>query len=212
MPSTFRDFIPIDNKLNPKDGNKKPNIKKGKEQHENEIFNKNEVEDLKIKLEDETKINIKLQDNIYKLKYDHYSEIEKYKNNINRLKEKNEESEKLLDEKNKKLQNTIDNLNKNIEQLKEKHNIEIEKYTNDMNRLIEENEELKKLLDEKSEKLEEIQNTITNLNNTIIQLKEEHNIEIEKDKSDMNKLVEKNKELETLLDKKNKNLMIIFLN
>ena len=44
------------------------------------------------------------------------------------------------------------------------------------------------------------------LQDTINQLKQTHNIEIEKYKVDMNKLMEKNKVLEKLLDEKNKEI------
>ena len=44
------------------------------------------------------------------------------------------------------------------------------------------------------------------LQDTIERLQQEHDIEIEKYKSDMNKLLEKNKELEKLLEEKNKEI------
>ena len=66
-------------------------------------------------------------------------------------------------------------------------------------------EKLKRELEVEKKKNKQLQDTIN-------QLKQNHNIEIEKYKKDINKLVEKNKELEKLLEEKTKKLMIIYLN
>ena len=79
---------------------KKPNM-------QNEIINNNEMNNLRKELEDEKKKNKKLQDTINnlnntinQLKQEHYSEIYK-------LTEKNKELEKLLEEKNKEINDYI---------------------------------------------------------------------------------------------------------
>ena len=66
-------------------------------------------------------------------------------------------------EKNKKLQDTINNLNNTINQLKQEHNTDIQKYKKENAKLIEKNKELEKLLDEKNN---EINDYIFKLNNT----------------------------------------------
>ena len=64
------------------------------------------------------------------------------------------------------------------------------------------NNEIKKLKRE----LEDEKTKNKKLRDSINQLKQNHNIEIEKYKSDINKLVEKNKELEKILEEKNKEI------
>ena len=58
---------------------------------------------------------------------------------------------------------------------------------------------LKRELEDEKKKNKQLQDTIN-------QLKQNHNIEFEKYKKDINKLVEKNKELEKLLEEKNKEI------
>ena len=87
---------------------KKPVIKKEiKEEIKKEISNNNEIEKLKRELETEKKKNKQLQDTINQLKQNHNIEIEKYKKDINKLVEKNKELEKLLEEKNKEINDYI---------------------------------------------------------------------------------------------------------
>ena len=87
---------------------KKPVIEKEiKEEIKKEISNNNEIEKLKRELETEKKKNKQLQDTINQLKQNHNIEIEKYKKDINKLVEKNKELEKLLDEKNKEINDYI---------------------------------------------------------------------------------------------------------
>ena len=87
---------------------KKPVIEKEiKEEIKKEISNNNEIEKLKRELEAEKKKNRQLQDTINQLKQNHNIEIEKYKSDINKLVEKNKELEKLLDEKNKEINDYI---------------------------------------------------------------------------------------------------------
>ena len=83
---------------------KKPVIEKEiKEEIKKEISNNNEIEKLKRELETEKKKNKQLQDTINQLKQTHNIEIAKYKKDINKLVEKNKELEKLLEEKNKEI-------------------------------------------------------------------------------------------------------------
>ena len=87
---------------------KKPVIEKEiKEEIKKEISNNNEIEKLKRELETEKKKNKQLQDTINQLKQNHNIEIEKYKKDINKLVEKNKELEKLLEEKNKEINDYI---------------------------------------------------------------------------------------------------------
>ena len=80
-------------------------------------------------------------------------------NEINNLRRELEDEKK----KNKKLQDTINNLNNTINQLKQQHNTDIEKYKKENTKLIERNKELEKLLDEKNK---EINDYIFKLNNS----------------------------------------------
>ena len=80
-------------------------------------------------------------------------------NEINNLRRELEDEKK----KNKKLQDTINNLNNTISQLKQQHNTDIEKYKKENTKLIERNKELEKLLDEKNN---EINDYIFKLNNS----------------------------------------------
>ena len=59
-------------------------------------------------------------------------------NEINNLRRELEDEKK----KNKKLQDTINNLNNTINQLKQQHNTDIEKYKKENTKLIERNKEL----------------------------------------------------------------------
>ena len=65
---------------------------------------------------------------------------------------------------------------------------------------------LRKELEDEKKKNKKLQDTINNLNNTINQLKQGHNTDIQKYKKEVTKLIEKNKELEKLLDEKNKEI------
>ena len=80
-------------------------------------------------------------------------------NEINNLRRELEDEKK----KNKKLHDTINNLNNTINQLKQQHNTDIEKYKKENTKLIERNKELEKLLDEKNK---EINDYIFKLNNS----------------------------------------------
>ena len=82
------------------------------------------------------------------------------------------------------------------------------KKPNMQNEIINNNEmnNLRKELEDEKKKNKKLQDTINNLNNTINQLKQEHNTDIQKYKKEVTKLIEKNKELEKLLDEKNKEI------
>ena len=79
--------------------------------------------------------------------------------------------------------------------IKEETKKEIKKEISNNNEI----EKLKRELETEKKKNKQLQDTIN-------QLKQNHNIEIEKYKKDINKLVEKNKELEKLLEEKNKEI------
>ena len=82
------------------------------------------------------------------------------------------------------------------------------KKPNMQNEIINNNEmnNLRKELEDEKKKNKKLQDTINNLNNTINQLKQEHNTDIQKYKKEVTKLIEKNKELEKLLDEKKKEI------
>ena len=82
------------------------------------------------------------------------------------------------------------------------------KKPNMQNEIINNNEmnNLRKELEDEKKKNKKLQDTINNLNNTINQLKQEHNTDIQKYKKEVTKLIEKNKELEKLLEEKNKEI------
>ena len=88
----------------------------------------------------------------------------------------------------------------NIKNEKQKHIIAKEK--KQAKKEISNNNEIEKLKRE----LEDEKKKNKKLQDTINQLKKEHNIEIEKYKSNLKKQIEKNKELEKLLEEKNKEI------
>ena len=67
--------------------------------------------------------------------------------------------------KNKKLQDTISNLNNTINQLKQEHYTEFEKYKKKINKLTEKNKELEKLLEEKNKEINDYIFKLSNSSN-----------------------------------------------
>ena len=67
--------------------------------------------------------------------------------------------------KNKKLQDTINNLNNTINQLKQEHYTEFEKYKKKINKLTEKNKELEKLLEEKNKEINDYIFKLSNSSN-----------------------------------------------
>ena len=180
-------------------------------------------------LEEEKKKNKNLQDTINKLnntinqlKQEHNTDIQKYKEKIKAYIDRNEilnnQIKKLsLDNTNLKeeikknntninsddivsLYKRIDDLNKKSDIKKEDNKPQSEALNNN------EINNLRRELEDEKKKNKKLQDTINNLNNTISQLKQQHNTDIEKYKKENTKLIERNKELEKLLDEKNKEI------